>query len=181
MNKADKIKEVEFVTDSLKASQVAICANYHGLSVSDINDLKKGLRKVGATCRVIKNTLSKISIDKALKEDGKEEEIGKFQGIFKGPSILISTSQDPVSMTKVVADFAKTHEALALKGAWFENAFIDVAGVKTLASMPSKEEVLAKLLNLLNTPATQLLRVIKASSEQVVRVVDAQRKKLAGE
>ena len=77
MNKADKIKEVEFVTDSLKASQVAICANYHGLSVSDINDLKKGLRKVGATCRVIKNTLSKISIDKALKEDGKEEESGE--------------------------------------------------------------------------------------------------------
>ncbi|MGI6680389.1 MAG: 50S ribosomal protein L10 [Bdellovibrionota bacterium] len=181
MNKADKIKEVEFVTQSLQEAQVAICANYHGLSVSDITDFKKGLRKVGANCRVIKNTLSKISIEKALKENGVEGEVNKFTEIFKGPSMLISTSSDPVSMTKVVADFAKTHEALALKGAWFENAFIDVAGVKTLASMPSKEEVLAKLLNLLNTPATQLVRVIKASSEKVVRVVEAQRKKIAGE
>ncbi len=181
MDKADKIKEVEFVTQSLKDAQVAICANYHGLSVSDITELKGALRKVGAQCRVIKNTLSKISIDKALKENGKLEEADKFSGNFFGPNMIISTSSDPVSMTKVVADFAKAHEALAIKGAWFEDAFIDVAGVKTLASMPSKEELFAKLLNLLNTPATQLLRVIKASGEQVVRIVDAQRKKLAGE
>ena len=181
MTKQEKIKEVEFVSQSLGEAQVAICANYHGLSVADISELKGALRKVGARCRVVKNTLSKISIEKALKENAKDEELNKFSGIFSGPNIIISTSSDPVSMTKVVADFAKTHEALALKGAWFENAFIDVAGVKTLASMPSKEEILAKLLNLLNTPATQLLRVIKASSEQVVRVVDAQRKKLAGE
>jgi large subunit ribosomal protein L10 len=177
MDKAQKIQEVESLTGDFSSSIVALCADYRGLTVEQITNLRNGLKEHGAFGRVVKNTLAKISVEKAHK-DGESEEVQKFSALFEGPSLVVFSSEDPVSPAKVLAKYAKEFKALEIKGGFFEGRFLDVSEVENLSSMPSKEELYAKLLSVLSAPATKVVQLLQAPGTQLARLMDAYRAKL---
>lgn len=174
MDRAEKQVEIENIGASFVGAQVALCADYRGLTVAEITALRKELRKNGARGKVVKNTLARLAAEKAYK-DADAEHLKKFMQLFEGPSLVIYSETDPVAPAKVVYAFAKDHQNLKIKGGWIDGQFIDVAGAESLSKMPGREETLAKLLALIAAPATQLVRLLAAPATQVVRVVDAHR------
>lgn len=179
MEKAEKQAELESLGQSFGASQIALCADYRGLTVAQMTELRRGLRKVGSSGQVVKNTLARISVERSCK-DADGAEVDKFKRVFEGPSFLVFGADDPISAAKLLAEFSKKHQPFKIKGAWFEGSFVDPAGVEMLAAMPSREELLAKLLAVISAPATQLVRLLQTPATQVTRVVEEQRKKLEG-
>ena len=178
MDRAEKNNEVELISTQIKSSALALCADYRGLTVSQITSLRRKLRDKGARGRVVKNTLLRIAANSSLK-DADQKELAKFTGLCEGPTLFV-WAEDPVSSAKVVADFAKDNAKFSVKGAWLDGMFVDSKGVEALSKMPGKEETLGMLLNLLLAPATQLVRLINAPGTQLVRVMEAYRKKLDG-
>lgn len=177
-NRNIKEQEVAYLSDALENSQMTVCVDYLGLSVSQIGDLRQQLRESGAEAKVIKNTLARLAVSTTLK-DAPAEDLEKFAGLFKGPSLIIFGKEEAVAPAKVLSKFAKDNEKMQIKGAWFSGSFIDSDGVDAISKMPSREETLAKLLSLLNTPAQQLMRLLNTPARQVVQVVDAHRQNLS--
>lgn len=177
MKRQEKEAIIESLSQKFSAAQVSYCADYRGLTVSQITRLRSQLRKAGVESVVVKNTLARISAKKVLK-DSNNADLEKFLGLMVGPNFIVFGKEDPVGPAKVIAQFGKDHEKFQVKGGWFEGAFVDKQGVSTLATMPSREETLAKLLALISAPATQLARVIQAPGAQLARLVEAYRQKL---
>ncbi len=177
MDKAEKIQEVESLKGAFSSSIVALCADYRGLTVEQATNLRAGLKEQGAYGKVVKNTLAKISVNEAHKE-ADQEEVQKFVATLDGPSFVVFSEADPVSPAKVLAKFAKEYEALEIKGGFFEGKYLDIAEVHNLSSMPSKEELYAKLLSVISAPATKVVQLLQAPATQLTRVIDAQRAKL---
>jgi large subunit ribosomal protein L10 len=179
MNRQEKEVEVAKLGKALGSAQAALCADYRGLTVLEITDLRKQLRKAGSRGVVVRNSLARIAAGKALKETGASEaEVKKFVDMFHGPALIAYSDSDPVAPAKVISGFAKDHQNLKIKGGWVDGTYLDEAGVDTLSKMPGREETLARLLRLIATPATQLVRLIAAPATQVVRVIDAHRTNL---
>ena len=179
MERGQKTEVVKFINQALGKTEITLCADYRGLSVGEVTGLRRELQQAGAKARVVKNTLSRIAVKEVFK-GAEQSELERFLKILEGPTMLIFSEKDPVSPSKVLSKFAKTNKSLEIKGAWLEGAFVDAQGVGTLADMPGKEELLAKLLNLMLAPATQLVRLMQAPGTQLVRVLEAQRAKLEG-
>ena len=177
MNRAEKKAELEWLSESFGKSQLALCADYHGLTVAEITRLRRDLHNAGSSSRVVKNTLAKISAKKAFTS-AKGAELERFLAVMQGPSFLVMSFEDPVAPAKVIADFIKQYKKLTVKGAWVDGVFLDAAGVETLSQMPGKQEILAKLLGLLAAPATGLVRLLQAPGSQVARVIEGHRKNL---
>ena len=177
MNRQEKNTEIEYISTQLKTSAVAVLADYRGLNVTKISNLRRKLREKGAQGRVVKNTLLRIASSNTIEPKDRAE-LDKFIGLLEGPSMFI-WSDDPVSSTKVLTDFIKDNKSFTVKGAWVDGTFLDSKGVEALSKLPGREETLAMLLSLINTPATQLLRLINAPGTQLTRVIEAQRQKLA--
>ena len=174
MERSEKHAEVELLNDSFKSSQIAFCADYRGLTVAKITALRRELNKANARARVVKNTLVTLAAKKAFS-DAQGPELERFLKVFEGPSFVVLADGDPIAPAKVLAKFAKDNDKLSIKGAWFEGAFVDKAGVVSLSTMPGREETFAKLLSLMMAPATQLVRLIKEPSAQLVRTIEAHR------
>ncbi|MCI5064928.1 50S ribosomal protein L10 [bacterium] len=180
MEKAKKIQEVDSLVEAFNSSIVALCADYRGLTVEQITNLRSGLKEQGAFGKVVKNTLAKISVDKAHAE-GDADEVQKFASLFQGPSLVVFSKDDPVAPAKVLAKFAKEHEELEIKGGFFEGKFLDVDGVKNLSSMPSRDELYSKLLNVISAPATKVVQLLQAPGTQFARLLGAYQAKLEDE
>jgi len=177
MNRAGKQAEISFLSDCAAKAQIMLCADYHGLTVSEMTDLRRRLRAGGSFGRVAKNTLARLSIEKAFQEcEANERE--KFLALFEGPNFVVFANEDPVASAKVIAQFAKEHKSLEIKGGWFEGKFADLAKIKALSTLPSREELLAQLLNLISAPASQLVQLLQAPSRQLVQVLDGHRTNL---
>lgn len=178
MDRAQKTEEIRTLSEWFGGSQVAVCADYRGMTVAQLSAFRKDIRAAGGKTRVVKNTLARRSAREVLK-GRTSEEVERFVGSLKGPTLIVYSFSDPVAPTKVIAKTAKDVQAFAIKGAFLDGQFLDDAGVDELSKMPGREEVLAQLLRLINTPATSLVRLLAAPATQVVRVVDAYREKLA--
>lgn len=178
MDRVEKRSEVELISGYLSKAQIAVCADYRGLTVAQVTELRRNLRKIGSVGRVVKNTLAKLSADNVFEKSAGEE-LTKFKNVFEGPSMLVVSYDDPISPSKVLTDFSKSYAPFKIKGGWFEGSFVDVAGIEALATMPSREELLATLLRLINTPATQTVRLLQAPASGLVRLVEAYRQKLS--
>lgn len=176
MDRAQKQTEIENLSQRISKAQLALCADYRGLTVGQITTLRRNLKGAGASAQVVKNKLARRSVDKALT--GSEKEL--FLNVFKGPSFVVFADSDPVAPTKVLADFAKQNEKFEIKGAWVDGKLLDLEKVQMLSKMPGKQELLAQLLSLINTPATRLVGLLQAPGSQMVRLLEAQRKKLEG-
>lgn len=173
MERPEKDSQIDMLKAGFEESPLALCADYRGLTVSKISELRGDLKKAGAKSKVVKNTLARISANAILGEGASADELERFIDVFSGPSLLIFSGEDIVSSAKVLSKFEKENEILSIKGAWFEGSFVDKKGVVGISTMPSREEILSSLLRLINTPATQLARVVQAPGQQLAQVVEA--------
>ena len=180
MDKAEKQVELESIVGSFSKAQVAVCADYRGLTVAQVTKLRSELKKAGCEARVVKNTLARLAVNK-VTEGGKQDEVTKFLGTIVGPTLVVTNATDAIAPTKVLVKFAKENDKFRVKGCWLDGAYVDAAGVDSLSKMPGREETFAMLLSLISAPATRLVRVISEPGAQVARSIEAYRKKLGGE
>lgn len=181
MDKAEKQAELDLLIGKFTKAQVAVCADYRGLTVAKITQLRSELRKAGSEGRVVRNTLARLASTKCAT-NAKPGELEKFLGSIVGPTLVVTCDNDPIAPTKVLAKFAKENaDKFRVKGCWLDGAYVDAAGVDSLSKMPGREETFAMLLALINEPATRLVRLMSEPSAQVVRSIEAYRKKLGGE
>ena len=151
-----------------KDSGSIVVARYAGLTVAQMNDLRSKMREQGGTVKVAKNRLAKI----ALQGTDAEE----ISNLFEGQT-LIAYSTDPVAAPKVANDFAKGNDKLVILGGAMGTTALDADGVKALASLPSLDELRAKLIAMVQTPATRIAGVVAAPAGQLARVFGAYAKK----
>jgi len=178
MEKNVKVALVDSLKASLKSAQIAVCADFRGLTVAEATAFRRELRSVGAGALVVKNTLARLASNQAF-EDGSQGELDKFIKAFNGQSLIVYSSVDPVSPAKILAKYGGEKGKIAVKGAMLDGRFLDAAGIDAVSKLPGREELLSQLLRLMNTPATRVARLIAAPGTRVVRVINAQREKLA--
>ncbi|MEG3639802.1 50S ribosomal protein L10 [Magnetococcus sp. PR-3] len=166
MKQAEKSKIVEEVRGNLSSSSVAVVTHYRGLTVAEMTELRSKLREAGAQMRVVKNTLAKRAVTGTSFEA-----LGEF---LTGPA-SITYSEDPVAPAKVISAFAKDHPNLQIIGGVLDGKSLDAKGIEQLAKLPSKEELLAKMLGSLNAPITNFVGVMAAMPGSLVRVLNAVR------
>ena len=155
LNRSEKEAVISDVTSLAAKAQTLVLAEYRGITVADMTKLRNTARSQGVTLSVFKNTLARRAVA------GSAFEVVGDQ--MTGP-LIYGFSEDAVAAAKVVADFAKTNDKLVIRGGAFGGKVLDVNGVKQLASIPSKEVLLAQLLGLMQSPISRTARVLAALS-----------------
>lgn len=153
LNRSEKQAVIEEVTGLAAKAQTLVMAEYRGITVADMTKLRNEARKQGVSLSVLKNTLARRAVA------GSQFEVVGEQ--MTGP-LIYGFSVDAVAAAKVVADFAKTNDKLVIRGGAFAGKALDVNGVKQLASIPSKEVLLAQLCGLLMSPMSRTAVVLGA-------------------
>lgn len=159
-----KKQAVADMVEKLKKAQSGILVDYRGLTVSEDTDLRNKLREAGVEYKVVKNTLTRF----AANEVGFEE----LDPVLNGPTSLALSYEDPVAPAKIIAEFAKGNEKLEIKSGFLDGKVISLDEIKQLASTPSKDVLLAKLLGSLNSPVSSLARVLQAIVDKGVEFAD---------
>lgn len=167
----EKAATVGAVHERLKSAKMAIVTEYRGLSVTQMTRLRRDIRDASGEYQVIKNTL----VRRALQDTTFSE----LANLLEGPNGWVFAYDDPVMLSKALVKFADDNDKLRIKGGVFEGQFMDTAGVKVLSQMPSKPELQAKLLAMINAPATQLVRLMQEPGARVVRLIESLRKQKA--
>jgi len=166
-----KDQKEELIADyekGLAAAPHAFLLDYKGISVPQVTALRDKVRDSGGHYEVVKNTLALRAIDgKALAE---------LKEHFVGPTAVVYSMSDPVALAKALTDFAKDVPAVQFKAGLVESRSIAANQIKDIASLPSREQLIAKLLFLLQSPVTRLARVLAAVPQQLVVVLDQVRK-----
>ena len=164
MDRAAKTEQVTSLHGVFKDTSVVVVAHYSGLTVAQMQTLRKQMKQAGAVVKVAKNRLAKIALEGT--------DVASIASLLKGPT-LIAFSSDPVAAPKVASDFAKAHEKFVILGGAMGKTSLDLNGVKQLASLPSLDELRAKIVGLIQAPATKIAQVITAPAAKVARVVSA--------
>lgn len=164
MDRAEKKAVVDSLAKTLSETSVVVIARNHGLTVAQVTDLRTKMRAAGATFKVTKNRLARIALDGTPYQP-----IGE---LLTGPTGF-ATSTDPVAAAKVAVDFAKTNEKFEIVGGAMGATVLDVNGVKALAELPSLDELRAKIVGLVQAPATKLAQLVNAPAGKLARVVGA--------
>lgn len=173
LNLEAKKQLVEEIKERLQKIQGAVLADYRGLNVAEMTELRSKLREAGIEFKVLKNTLTR----KAADEIGLEG----LEPYLEGPTAIAFGIDDPVAPAKILSDFAKTHKALELKAGILENRVIDVKGIKALADLPSKEVLLAQVLAGMQSPMYGFAGSLQGVLRKFVYALDAVREKKAAE
>ena len=166
LNRNEKAAVIEEVSAQVANAQSIIVAEYRGIDVASVTVLRKSARESGVYLRVLKNTLARRAINGT-----------PFEGLsdqLTGP-LIYAISEDPVSASKVLSTFAKTNDKIVLKGGALPGSLLDPNGVKALATMPSREELLSKLLGTMQAPVTQFVRTLNEVPTKFVRGLAAVR------
>lgn len=166
LNREEKAVVIEEVGNEVAAAQSIIIAEYRGLDVASVTVLRKQAREAGVYLRVLKNTLVRRAIADTSFEGLNDQLVGP---------LMYAISADPVAAAKVMSDFAKTNDKLVIKGGAMPNSLLDLNGVKALATMPSRDELLAKLLGTMQAPVTQFVRTLNEIPTKFVRGLAAVR------
>jgi large subunit ribosomal protein L10 len=166
LNREEKAAVIDEVGAQVASAQAIIVAEYRGLEVGPITALRKQARQSGVYLRVLKNTLARRAVAGT-----------PFEGLtdkLVGP-LIYGISKDPVSAAKVLSDFAKSNDKLAIKAGAMPNFVMDANGVKALAAMPSREELLSTLMATMQAPVTKFVRTLNEVPGKFVRTVAALR------
>lgn len=166
LNLEEKKAVVAEVSEQVSKAQAIVVAEYRGLPVGDMTALRSQARKSGVYLRVLKNTLVRRAVDGT-----------PFSGLadqMVGP-LVFGISTDPVSAAKVLNDFAKANDKFVIKAGALPNQVMDANGIKALASLPSREELLSKLLGTMQAPVAQFVRTLNEVPTKFVRGLAAVR------
>lgn len=164
MDRTAKSELVASLGELFKSTEVVVVAHYSGLTVSQMQTLRRQMKQAGASVKVAKNRLAKIALEGS--------DVASIAPLLKGPT-LIAFSGDPVAAPKVAVDFAKAHERFVILGGAMGKTALDTNGVRALAALPSLDELRAKLIGLIQAPATKIAQVVTAPAAKVARVVQA--------
>jgi len=164
LNREAKAMVIDDVSAQLAQAQSVILAEYRGLDVANITELRKKARDAGVYLRVLKNTLVRRSVAGTPFEMLADKMVGP---------LIYGISTDPVAAAKVMNDFAKANEVFVIKAGALPNYLMDAAGVKALASMPSRDELLSQLLGTMQAPVAQFVRTLNEVPSKFVRTVAA--------
>jgi large subunit ribosomal protein L10 len=167
----EKEQTVQKLAGSLNKAQATYVVNYQGCSCADITRLKRQLKPIGASFAVVKNTLARRSI-KGTKVEG-------LNDLLVGPTAVVLANDDIVTPAKTLKEFAKDRENFSIKGGFVDGAAVDTNAINALAELPSKEELFATLLALINAPAARLLQTINAPAGNLARLLKAYEGKIA--
>lgn len=149
---------VQEISEQIKDAQSVVLVDYRGLTVEQDTELRKQLREAGVSYKVYKNTMMRFAF--------KGTECESLDPMLEGPSAMAVSADDATAPARILAKFAKTAPALELKGGVVEGTFYDAAGIAQVASVPSREELLSKLLGSIQSPITNLARVLNQIAEQ---------------
>jgi large subunit ribosomal protein L10 len=164
MDRAQKAESIETLKGVFADAGAVVVTHYMGLTVAEMTDLRGRLRSEGAKLKVVKNTL----VHKAL--DGRTGEAG--DALFKGP-VAIAYGPDPVSAAKVSTQYAKENDKFSVIGAVMGEEVLDASAVSALATLPSLDQLRAKIIGLVQAPATKIAGVLQAPAAQLARVMQA--------
>ena len=166
LNLEAKKEVVAEISGEVAKAQSIILAEYRGIEVPQLTQLRVQARKSGVYLRVLKNTLVRRAVDGTPFSGLAEQMVGP---------LVFGISADPVNAAKVLNDFAKTNDKLIIKGGAMPNYVMDAAGVKALASMPSRDELLAKLMGTMQAPVAKFVRTLNEVPTSFVRALAAVR------
>lgn len=164
MHRAKKEELVSALHETFRDAVLLVVAHQHGLTVADSNGLRREMREAGATFRVTKNRLARLAL--------KDTRFEPLSELFSGPT-AIAYSQDPVAAARATVAFSKRNDRLEIVGGALAGKILDSRGVSELASLPSLDELRAKLLGLINTPATRIAGLLQAPGGRLARVLKA--------
>ena len=164
MDRAQKAAAVAELKQTFSEVGVVVVTRNHGMTVAQSTQLRNKMREAGATYKVSKNKLAKIALDGT--------DYLSIGDMLTGP-VGLATSIDPVAAAKVVVDFAKTTDTFEIVGGAMGATALDTAGVQALATMPSLDELRAKIVGLIVAPATKIATIAQAPAAQLARVLKA--------
>ena len=170
MDRSQKSETVSELNRTFTETSVVIVTRNLGLTVAQSTALRNRMREAGATYKVSKNKLARIALDGT--------KYGSLNDLLVGPTAL-STSANPVAPAKVVVEFAKTNDKLEIVGGAMGDTVLDLAGVKALAELPSLDELRAKIVGLVQAPATKIVQIVQAPGGQLARLLSAHAEKEA--
>jgi large subunit ribosomal protein L10 len=168
MDRAQKAESIEELKSVFAESGAVIVTHYLGLTVAEMTDLRIRLRKEGAKLKVVKNRLAQKAMDGSTGAAG--------DALFKGP-VAIAFAKDPVAAAKVTTDYAKANDKFTVIGGVLGTSVLNEAGVKSLATLPSLDQLRGQLIGLIQAPATKVAGVLQAPAGQLARVFSAYAKK----
>ncbi|MFV0464540.1 MAG: 50S ribosomal protein L10 [Lachnospiraceae bacterium] len=149
---------VQEISESIKNAQSVVLVDHRGLTVAQDTQLRKELREAGITYKVYKNTMLNFAF--------KGTDFESLTQVLSGPSAIAISNEDATAPARILAKFAKTAKALELKAGVVEGTFYDIDGIKAIAEVPSREELLGKLLGSIQSPITNFARVLNQIAEQ---------------
>ncbi len=173
MNRAEKETQIGEIAKTFATASSVYLVNLSGLTVPQVTDLRRRIKASKGSCRVIKNRLAIRGARGTLAE--------KLEPHFHGPVGIVTHPTEPVTLAKILNDFAKDHPVFAIGTAVVSGGLMAGEDVKKLASLPGLNELRGMLLGLIAAPASRLVRVLAAPGQQLARVVDEKRKQLGGE
>ena len=157
MNREEKAELLSEMNGLISGSEAVVISHYRGLTVAEMGELRKKARELGAELRVTKNRITRLAL-KGTKFEGLDD-------LIKGPTIM-AYSSDPISACKLCVQFAKENEKFLVVGGALSSGVLSMAEIERLATIPSMDELRAKIIGLLQAPGAALARVTKAYSEK---------------
>jgi large subunit ribosomal protein L10 len=170
--RADKVEVVGGLRDVFQDAGVVVVAHYQGLTVPEITDLRRQMRAAGGTFRVTKNRLARIALEGTAYDP--------MADLFQGPT-AIAFSDDPVAAPRVLVGYAKKNEKVAIIGGALAGRLLEPRQVRELADLPPIEDLRARLIGVINAPASKLARLLQTPGGQLARVLQARSEQAASE
>lgn len=165
MNRTEKEQIVQELNARLKETQATFLADYRGINVDQVTAMRRELTQAGVEYRVVKNKLLKLAAQDTPAAD--------LQGFCAGPTAIALSGSDPVAPAKILSKYAKAVEAFELKAGILDGKLLSVADIIALADLPSREEMLAKMLGSLNAPVSNFVGTMAAIPRSLVQVLNA--------
>jgi large subunit ribosomal protein L10 len=169
----EKVETVEEFKSRLDGAKTVLVTEYRGLTVRQLSDLRKQLRGVSASYKIIKNRLAKLAMT--------DSDLSKLGPHLKGPTGMVISKEDPVAVAKALHTFARTNQALAIKAGFVEGQVLPAAQLKALSELPTKEAIRAQIIGAIQGPLAQLVGLLQAAPRELAYVLSERGKNAPAE
>jgi len=158
MNKEQKKQYIKDMSNQFDKSEAVIVAHYQGLTVSQLDELRKRMREHGIIFKITKNRITKLALEKTKCKD--------ISNLFTGPT-AVAMSEDAITSAKILTKFSKENENLKILGGIMGNDILDLAGVQNVATLPTLDEARAKIVGILRSPAQKIASILLAPASKI--------------